>query len=274
MCRGMLVDILEDGIWRMTPGERAAIKGILADMQPVIAIEIGTGQGGSLRRIAASAGRVHAFDVSAPAADLAMLPNVTFHTGDSHELLPRVLAQLANQNADVDFVLVDGDHRADGVQRDVEDLLASPTISHALIVLHDTANPEVRAGLDAIDYAAWPRLRWVDLDWIPGYVFREGPLRGEAWAGLGIMIVDAGYARPPGGSPLAGYAYPAAALLAQQARRDAEDRDAEGHDAEERDAEGLRDQIARLEHQCAELTSSASWRLTGPLRALKAMLRR
>ena len=62
----MLPDILEDDRWQMSPGERAAIKGILSELQPAVAIEIGTGQGGSLRRIAASSGHVHAFDTSEP----------------------------------------------------------------------------------------------------------------------------------------------------------------------------------------------------------------
>ena len=54
-----------------------------------------------------------------------MPDNVTLHTGDSHELLPPFLAELAEQGRNVDFVIVDGDHSSEGVRRDLEDLLNS-----------------------------------------------------------------------------------------------------------------------------------------------------
>jgi hypothetical protein len=209
----MLPDIFEDNRWEMSPGERAAVKGVLGELQPAVAIEIGTAQGGSLRRIAAAAGHVHAFDESPPPVDLAELTNVTFHTGDSHELLPEALEQLERSGARVGFVLVDGDHTSAGVQRDVEDLLASPAISESLIMLHDTANPEVRSGLDAIDFSAWGKLTWVDLDWVPGFVFREGPSRGEAWGGLGVIVAGDADAPARNGPAIASYAYPTPDLL-------------------------------------------------------------
>ena len=262
----MLPDILEDDRWQMSPGERAAIKGILSELQPAVAIEIGTGQGGSLRRIAASSGHVHAFDTSEPSAELVNLPNATFHTGDSHELLPRILGQLAEAGINVDFALVDGDHFADGVKRDIEDLLRSPAISRTLIVLHDTANQEVRAGLDAIDYQSWSKLVWVDLDWVPGFMFRAGPSRGEAWAGLGIMVVDEdrGSTAP---ASVAAYAYPTAELLAEKGGTC-------WGGSELLAVDDLRRRVADLERSQTALTNSLSWRLTRPLRSLKATLRR
>jgi hypothetical protein len=251
----------------MSPGERAAISGILSELAAEIAIEIGTGGGGSLRAIATRARHVHAFDVVRPAAELAALPNVTFHTGDSHELLPRVLEQLAEQNVNVDFVLVDGDHSAAGVRQDVEDLLSSPAIYRSLILLHDTANPEVRVGLDAINFAGWPKLTWVDLDWVPGFVFREGPSQGEAWAGLGIMIADAEAGPAAGPAEVAGYAYP---VIARGASRPMDDRQAESGPEQ---VETLRRRVEDLERAHAELVSSLSWRITRPLRALRGSQR-
>lgn len=250
----MLPDILEDTTWQMSPGERAAIKGILAELAPEVAIEIGTAQGGSLRRIAEYAEHVHAFDTSEPPAELTILSNVTFHIGDSHELLPRVLMRLAEKATNVAFVLVDGDHFAEGVKRDIEDLLASPALSRTLIIVHDTANPEVRAGLDAIDYAAWPKLSWVDLDWIPGFVFRDGPSNGTAWAGLGLILLDAEHGPAAGPALVAHYAYPPGAQV-------------NGQDADE-----LRRRIASLECSLTALTMSRSWRLTRPFRALRKVL--
>ncbi len=202
----------------MSPSERAAIKGVLADLRPELAIEIGTAEGGSLRRIAAQARLVHAFDRDPPDPELLTLANVSFHVGDSHELLPRVLGQLTEQEVNVDFVLVDGDHSAEGARRDVEDLLSSPAISRTLVFVHDTANPDVRAGLEAIPYREWAKLTWVDLDWLPGIVFREGPTRGEAWGGLGLLIADAESGPAGGPTPVARYAYPVPDLVAGHAR--------------------------------------------------------
>ena len=211
----MFIDVLEDDRWQMAPGERAAVKGLLFDVQPKLAIEVGTGSGGSLRRIAGAAEHVHAFDLEAPAADLSQLGNVTFHIGESHALLPTLLAELADMGATVDFVLVDGDHSAQGVRRDVEDLLSSPAITDTLIVLHDTANPEVRAGLDSVDYRSHPKVVWVDLDWVPGFMFREGPAINQAWGGLGVILIDAD--RGPAGTVIAQYAHSTAALLTRLA---------------------------------------------------------
>jgi hypothetical protein len=118
------------------------------------------------------------------------------HTGDSHRLLPQLLAELADAGQAVDFVLVDGDHSSAGVRRDLEDLLASPAIRSTLILVHDASNPGVRAGLEALDYGSHDKLGWVELDWVEGFVFCAGPHRGQRWGGLGLLLADA--RRPAG----------------------------------------------------------------------------
>jgi hypothetical protein len=252
----------------MSPSERAAIKGVLADLLPEVAIEIGTAEGGSLRRIAERALHVHAFDLTGPAPELAALPNVTFHVGDSHELLRRVLDQLTTSEINVDFVLVDGDHSGEGVKRDVEDLLSSPAISQTLILLHDTANPRVRAGLNAINYRSCAKLTWVDLDWLPGLVFREGAMRGEAWGGLGLLLADAKEGPLIGPARVAEYAYAVTEVLAG---RDLPGL-AGGHDRHQ--VEALDKRVEELERLQVELMSSKSWRITRPLRNLSRALGR
>src|SRR5919204_4811052 len=79
------VHALADDDWQMAPGERAAIEGLLAQIKPALAIEIGTAQGGSLRHIAHYSAETHAFDLRS-LVDRSSFPNVTFHIGDSHEL--------------------------------------------------------------------------------------------------------------------------------------------------------------------------------------------
>src|SRR4051812_15762181 len=103
------VAIFTDAPWQMTYGERCALEGLLTQVKPELAIEIGTAEGGSLRRIAAHSTEVHAFDlVDSPAYH--EIDNVTAHVGDSATLLPDVLENLADAGRHVDFALVDGDH--------------------------------------------------------------------------------------------------------------------------------------------------------------------
>ncbi len=209
----MSLEIFEDQIWQMSLGERAAVEGVLTQLKPALAIEIGSMQGASLRRIAHHAHEVHSFDLNPPT--LAVPDNVTLHTGDSHELLPRFLGELAQQERNVDFVMVDGDHSAAGVRRDLEDLLNSEATGRTLILIHDTTNEEVRRGLDAVHFDAWPKVRYVELDWVPGQLFSEENLRDELWTGLGLALVDSSQLAYQGGPVYQQRYYPAAHLLAE-----------------------------------------------------------
>jgi hypothetical protein len=176
----------------MSYGERAALEGVLSQIRPRLAVEIGTAQGGSLERIAAHSDRVHTFDLVEPTGPMRLPTNVTLHVGDSHELLPRLLGELEEDGESVDFALVDGDHTAEGVRRDVEDLLRSPAVSDATVLIHDTTNETVRAGLEQIAYEEVRKVVYVDLDFVPGYLVREEPFHHELWGGLGLIVVDAG----------------------------------------------------------------------------------
>ena len=206
---------LFEGTQQMSVGERAALEGVLALAQPALALEIGTADGGSLRRIAAHAAEIHSFDLVEPPSDLRALANVTFHTGSSHELLAPVLAELSGRGRNVDFVLVDGDHSAAGVRRDLEDLLASPALGRTLVLVHDTANERVRAGVEAVGVDAVKKVVYADLDVVAGAMYRAPELRHELWGGLGLIVVDTGRARAPGESAIDPRRYPTARLLRQ-----------------------------------------------------------
>jgi Methyltransferase domain len=179
--------------WQMALGERAAIAGVVAQLRPRLAVELGTAQGGSLRTIAEWSEEVHTFDFAPSVTDPPA--NATLHAGDSHVLLPQVLAGFARDGRNVDFALVDGDHSAAGVRQDVLDLLASPAVASTAIILHDAANEEVRAGLLGVDYSAHPKVRLVDFAFVELQRPR-GALRAE-WGGLGLILVG-----PPAGPPV------------------------------------------------------------------------
>jgi hypothetical protein len=283
----------------MSFGERAALEGVLAQRQPALSIEIGTAEGGSLERIAVYSREVHSFDLVAPQLDVAKEPRVHVHTGDSHELLPRLLERLAADHRNVDFALVDGDHSSHGVRRDIEDLLNSPATGDTAILIHDTANPSVRTGLDEVRFAAWPKVAHVDLDFVAGYMFQEPRLRHELWGGLGLVLVDAARLAYGSNSVVQERYYPAASLLADAREAVIErERDANGKppppsdDAERMDLvnaldEGVQRHISELESEILRITSvsahhealwhemmdSVSWKVTTPIRQLAARAR-
>ncbi|MDX6654331.1 MAG: hypothetical protein QOH18_1041, partial [Solirubrobacterales bacterium] len=217
----------------------------------------------------------HSFDLVEPAPEIMELANVTFHTGDSHALVPQVLGELAEKGENVDFVLVDGDHTPDGVEKDMHDLFASDAISRTVMLAHDTLNDEVREGLERIDYGAEPKVTWADLDFVGGHLSKDGPFKHQLWGGLGLFIVDAdgslnvnpGEATgfydlfeliAPVRDSLAGAAAPAApAEVPSGALLD-----------------DLRRRATAAEHELRSVRHSASWRVTAPLRAAKQAAKR
>jgi hypothetical protein len=293
------LEIFEDAVWQMSRGERAAVEGVLTQLEPSLAIEIGSMEGACLRHIAAHAGEVHSFDLNPPT--LAVPDNVTLHTGNSHELLPAFLAGLEEQGRNVDFAIVDGDHTARGVRRDIEDLLDSRAVAHTVILIHDTANEEVRHGVDSVRFAAWPKVAHVELDWIPGRIFAEPGLRNELWFGLGLVLVDASRPAYANGPVFEQRYHSAGPLLAEirelvlgrersaadvlwgedsaQLRKRVADLRLELGDARARAAAleaelaPLREREARAQRTIQNITGSASWRMTEPVRMAKRRLK-
>jgi hypothetical protein len=84
------------------------------------------------------------------------------------------------------------------VRQDLIDLLGSHAISRTVIVLHDTFNGEVRAGITDVDFASHPDVALVELDMTGGYMARTGPFAGQLWGGIGLVIVDADAERREG----------------------------------------------------------------------------
>ncbi len=253
----------------MMPGERAALEGVVATLEPLLSIEIGTWHGGSLDCISRHSGAVHAFDLERqPDLTPERFPNVTFHIGDSHELLPRFLAHLASEEENVDFALVDGDHSAHGVRRDLEDLLSSPSVGRTVILLHDTLHEHVRAGLDEVDYDRFDKVRFVDFDFVQGRVLREGPQANELWYGLGLVVT--GWDLDDGDWPVAYAASDVYESFGESLVRNGALTNRLGYDQlaeQERWLEDTRNTVRLMEQ-------SWSWRITAPLRTARDLARR
>lgn len=285
----------------MSLGERAAVVGVLTQLEVSVAIEIGSMEGACLRHIAAHAAEVHSFDLDPPM--LPMPDNVVLHTGNSHDLLPQFLTELAKEERNVEFVMVDGDHSSEGVRQDLEDLLDSAAIARTVIVMHDTANETVRRGIDAVPFAAWPKVSYVDLDWVPGHLFAEAKLRNELWYGLGLVLVDSARSAYDSRPVYEQRYHPAARLLAEarelavseeQFPRSARSTEVEiqrlrarlmeltlqlsqahaGGDRLRQELAPLQERVERAERAIGDITGSASWKMTEPLRTVKRQVRR
>jgi hypothetical protein len=170
----------------------------------------------------------------------------------------------------------------------MEDLLASDALQSTAIVIHDTGNEQVRAGLDAVSYPAFAKVAYTDLDFVGGQIYLEPHLHNEIWGGLGLVLVDTarqGFARTP---VIENRYMPAAQMLVEA--RDAADLRERGDAVptaplpvgdETGLIEKLTARIVELEEEVLRLTSvaahhealwrsmmdSASWRVTSPLRA-------
>ena len=287
------MEIFDDSAWQMSRGERAALEGILSQARPGLAIEIGAAEGGSLGRIALHADEVHAFDFVAPQFPGEQPANVVVHTGDPHERLPAVLAELAQAERNVDFVLLDGDSAPDGARRNLEDLLDSPAVGRSVMLVHQVNNPRVRRGFDAVRFAAWPKVTLVEPDFVPGYMLTEERLRHELWGGLALVLIDATRLRYHAGPVVADGTYPAGPLFAEvrdyviaRERADGPGAAYGGTPTDPSQAgtiERLRRELAEVEHEVGRLQSVAahheelwrsmmdswSWRLTSPIRVAK-----
>jgi hypothetical protein len=279
------IELLSDVDRQMSFGDRAALEGLLAQSRPRLAIEIGTAEGGTLERLAHYSQEALALDLDCSLAQARGLSNVTFHEGDSRVLLPELLATLTAEGRNVDFALVDGDHSSEGVRLDLTALLESPATSESLIVVHDTTNEVVRAGLEQVPYEAYPKVAYVDLDFVPGSVLREPSLLHELWGGLGLVVTNSArsayFAGPVrqrryyeafreggGGRPAArraGLRFPLLPGDADRLRGELE--------STREQLAATRQELAQLQFWHREVTTSASWRVTAPLRLLIRLVR-
>jgi len=269
----------------MSYGERTVIEGMLAMLAPRLSIEIGRAEGGSLRRIATHSEEVVSFDIVEPSEHLQRLQNATLMTGDSHEQLPVELKRIAKEGRNVDFVLVDGDHTAEGVCKDMQHLLGSSATQNTVILAHDTLNEDVRRGLEELDYGAYEKVAWVDLDFVPGYVARLPARLGECWGGLGLVVVDSTGTFRDDGARQSVDLFSQPALIWPTARwiRSEGTAAVDGLPSVEvaTDVSASQAQLAQLTAElelCRSwlngIEASASWRLTSPLRRFKRSLRK
>jgi len=172
--------------WHMQPGERAGLLYILQNIKPKLSIEIGTFKAGSLRPISKFSDKAISFDI-APSHHLMTpeLSNVEFVTGDTAITLPPQIEKInSNHESDLEFILIDGSHEAQGVISDINNCLCyKPKRSPCFILLHDTANPGVRHGVMSAAWLECDHFHGLDVDYVPGQLYSRPDIKNEIWGG-------------------------------------------------------------------------------------------
>ena len=177
--------------WMMAPAEQIALLFMLEQLRPKVAIEIGTRFGGSLQVLARFCDRVYSLDIDpeVPRRLDGKFQNVEFLIGPSDQKLPPLLDRLQRENAELSFALVDGDHSAEGVRNDIENLLTFKPNVPLYIIMHDSFNPGCRAGLRMARWSSSPYVHSVELDFVPGTVNPSPAFRNQLWGGLAMGIL-------------------------------------------------------------------------------------
>jgi hypothetical protein len=146
-----------------------------------------------------------------------------------------------------------------GAATTAQAVLDEPEIARARLLIAGTGAATDRAALEALPWLSWTRVRRVDLEFVPPRA-PEGPVGGLE-GGLGLVVLDTDAtewgARTPNFVPMARLLPKlTSAWLPERLSTD--------------ELQAGRQAQAEL----AAITSSASWRVTAPLRAAKQAIRR
>lgn len=179
--------------WHMVSAERVALEQVLHRLNPDVAIEIGTFKGGSLQCISPLARHTYSLDIDSSVAESLRprFPDVSFLTGDSSKLLPQIFEEVRESNRHVNFILVDGDHSAEGVRRDLNTILEYVPQQPLAILMHDSFNPACREGMLTANWSASAHVAFVEIDFVCGQIIstEEPGIFGDMWGGLGIAYL-------------------------------------------------------------------------------------
>lgn len=177
--------------WQMSRAEKYALIGVLQEVNPDVAIEIGTYKGGSLQVISAYSKSVFSIDITKASSEFlaGKFSNVDFIVGDSAECLTDIFAKIKAENRRLDFILVDGDHTRKGVYRDLEAIFNFPHTNPITILMHDSFNPECRKGIRTFLENHMDKVTFAELDYVTGSFWHNDTYR-EMWGGLAMVKFD------------------------------------------------------------------------------------
>jgi hypothetical protein len=180
--------------WQMTQCERIALSSLVHRSKASVAIEVGTYKGGSLQVIAPKVDKVYSLDID-PQVQQSLRPifsNVEFLVGNSAEILPNLVNAINQRREDLGFVLIDGDHTAEGVKRDINSVLQIKPLRSIFILMHDSFNPDCRQGILQANWQQCPWVHSVELDFVPGVfhaVAHDQASARSMWGGLAVALL-------------------------------------------------------------------------------------
>lgn len=184
--------------WFMAPADREALWNLAARIRPKVAIEVGTGRGGSLQVLARLCEKVYTIDIDPDAAALAAdkaFKNVQFVVGDSAKALPALLKSVGKRHEHPTLVLLDGNNEPASVKADIDavlkGLLAPKEPTYLLV--HDCFHPRTRAGIAT---AAWSKNKHVQAVEIDSTVGVQKP-DGQLWNGFAVALLDSRVRKGP-----------------------------------------------------------------------------
>ncbi len=179
--------------WQMMECERIALTGVLARVRPRGALEVGVYYGGSLSLATQFCQRIVGIDIDPAVKNRFAIPNnVELWIGASRDLIPQALADFQKRGLPLEYVLIDAEHSADGVCRDINLVLQYRPTAPMVVLIHDSGNPGCRAGILSADWKSNAYVRMVQCDFVPGQIIehsiKDG--RGEVWGGLALAYLD------------------------------------------------------------------------------------
>ena len=194
---GLYEEVLFPGVardnWQMLECERIALTGVLARLRPRGALEIGVYHGGSFSLAAQFSTRIIGIDNDPAVRTRFTLPhNAELLIGHSEKMIPRALATFAKAGLPLQYVLIDAEHSAEGVRRDINLVLKYRPMMPMVMLIHDSGNAGCRAGVLSADWNSNTHVHAVQCDFVPGQIvehsIRDG--RAQVWGGLALAYLD------------------------------------------------------------------------------------
>jgi hypothetical protein len=185
--------------WQMHDSERLALTALLARTRPTCVIELGTYFGGSLSLLSEYAEWVYSIDLDPDMPKrVGPLPNITYLTGRSDQLLPVLLEELDASSTAVNLLLIDAEHSTEGVRRDISLVLEHVPREPMFVLVYDSFNPSCRQGMLQALWQDSPYCQFVDIDFVPGrLVEHPGSGHDELWGGLAMAFFSPTLRRGP-----------------------------------------------------------------------------
>lgn len=176
--------------WHMSRNERYAFIKLLEKIRPKTAIEIGCFKGGSLEVLSKYSDKVYSIDINPQVKEAldGKFSNVEIHIGNSSILIPEILRKIDENNEELEFVLIDGEHTYKAVKQDINYFLNFIPKNTLFIIFHDSFNPICRKGIRKANYSSSPYVHYVEVDFISG-IFNPGNLFRQMWGGLALVVM-------------------------------------------------------------------------------------